>query len=209
MKPLKFERLVVPAEKSPPLNGQPFGPGQSSDQGVSVKQLIIFWGVNALFVPLVALVYIVVVAEGLRMQMSVFAMRLYKLPVPGAGLLRQYDGFDRLDLAVPMSLMLFIAVSYLWIRFWKEVGPHGGIMAKRDAFPVYFWMQVAVACIIVLFDAGIFYLGLIAKASSSWSGTSTVVPLAATILYAAGLAMLGAWHADHHDKRRLSGGYAQ
>lgn len=203
MKPLVFDRLEAPVEHSQLLNGRPQAPGRMAGPRKSTREKIIFWTLNALLMPLVGLVYVVVVAEGLRVQMSIFAMRLYKLPVPGAGLLRQYDGFDRLDLAIPMSLMLFVAVSYLWIRFWKESGVGGELGAKRKSLPLFFWMQVAVAAIIVLMDAGVFYMGLAAKASSGWSETPAFVPVAATVLYAAGLAMIGAWHADYHEKKNI------
>lgn len=203
MKPLTMERLDFPADRPKHLNGQayPYESKLKSPSSKTIKERCMFWLLNAIFLPIVALVYVVVVAEGLRVQMSIFAMRLYKLPVPGAGLLRQYDGFDRLDLAIPMSLMIFIAVSYIWVRFWKETGLGGELGAKRKSLPLYFWMQVAVAAIIVLMDAGVFYLGLAAKAASGWSETPAFVPVGATILYAAGLAMLGAWHADYHDQK--------
>lgn len=207
MIPLSFESLETGPDSIRSMNGRHVLSGNRRTPSTkSWKERCIFWALNAIFMPLVALVYVVVVAEGLRVQMSVFAMRLYKLPVPGAGLLRQYDGFDRLDLAVPMSLMLFVAVSYLWLRFWKETSISGNLGEKRKALPVFFWAQVAVALIIVLIDAGVFYMGLAAKSSSGWSETPAFVPLGATVLYAAGLAMLGAWHADYHDKKNIEEG---
>lgn len=199
MKPLRIDHLDQPPLIPSKLGNDSFNHIPSPWGGLT-WECIKFWLLNALFAPLVATVYVVIVAEGLRLQLSVFATRLYKLPVPGVGLLRQYDGFDRLDLAVVMSLMLFIAVTYLWIRIWNEIGPSGTLNQRRHALPIFFWLQVAIASVILLFDASIFYMGLQAKASSGWSQTSAIVPLVATVLYAAGLAMLGAWHAEHYER---------
>lgn len=161
-------------------------------------QRIVFWGTNAVFMPFVALCYLTIGAEGLRQMMSIFSMRLYKTPIPGAGLLRQYDGWDRVDLAMLMALLLFAAVTFIWIRVFTELMGFGNLAERRAKNPVLFFLLTTIVAIIVLGDCAIFYCGLEAKATSSWGDTPEYVPAIATIIYMAGLALIGAWHADYH-----------
>ena len=85
------------------------------------KESCVFWLLNLLILPLIATVYLAVSAAGLRLSLSLLNMKLYKLPIPGAGILRNYDGWDRLDLAMPLALLLFVAVSLLWGRIFRSL----------------------------------------------------------------------------------------
>lgn len=163
-----------------------------------LTQKITFWAINALVMPLVALCYLTISAEGLRQLMGIFSLRLYKLPVPGAGLLRQYDGWNRLDLSMLMGLLLFGAVTFIWIRIFSELMGFGQLAKSRKQNAALFYLLLVVVTIIVLGDCAIFYFGLEAKAASSWGETPKYVSVGATIIYMAGLALLGAWHADYH-----------
>ncbi len=59
----------------------------------TIKEQIFFWILNLILLPMVGICYLTVGAEGLRKLMGVFAMRLYKLPIPGAEFLQHYSGF--------------------------------------------------------------------------------------------------------------------
>lgn len=158
---------------------------------------VAFWGTNCLVMPLIAVCYLVVSAEGLRQMMPVFQTRLYTLPIPGIGTLAEYDGWDRADLAVLMSGLLFIIITIVWIKLFKLLMSDGDILAKRQSNPILFYTLSAVGSSILLGDAVLFFFGLDAKASSGWSNTHPSVPYLCTGLYLSLLAGVGAWHADY------------
>jgi len=164
----------------------------------TLNQRLVFWGANALVMPLVALCYLTVSAEGLRQTVGVMSMRLYKLPIPGAGLLREWDGWNRLDVSLVMALLMFVAVTYIWIRVFMVLLGGSSIPASRSSNPILFYLLATIIGIILLGDCAIFYFGLEAKASSGWGTTPSYLPAVATLLYMAGLALIGAWHADYH-----------
>jgi len=165
----------------------------------SIREVVSFWGLNIIVLPFVLICYETVGAEGLRQTMSVFQTRFYRLPLPGAGLLREYDGFNRLDLALPMAFVLFIAVTLLWVRVFKSLQNYGELDLQRKHNPILFYLVAAMVAIIVLGDAAIFYAGLSSTVASSWTEESSgSTALVATVIYSAGLALLGAWHADYH-----------
>lgn len=164
----------------------------------TLQQRLVFYSVNALVLPLVALCYLSISAEGLRQMMSVFAMRLYSLPVPGIGLMRQFDGWNRLDLAIVMSLLLYGAVSYIWFRTFKELMGFGELVSQRSSNPILVYLIASVVGVVILGDCFIFYYGLESKASSGWGNTPAFVPAAATLVYMSLLALVGAYHADYH-----------
>jgi len=159
---------------------------------------LMFVSANILLLPLVALIYVIVGAQGLREMMSIFETRLYRTPIPGAGILRQYDGLNRIDLAMCMGLLLFVIVSYIWVRVFLELRGVGHIAAQRTKNPAFFYCIVSIAAVILIGDAGLFYLGLASQTASGWFETPPYVPMAASVIYLAGLALLGAWHADQH-----------
>ena len=74
----------------------------------------------------------------------------------------------------------------------------GTFRAKLAGNPPLFWLLMSVVAIILVGDCVVFYLGLQTRASSSWTETPGYVPALATTLYMAGLALIGAWHADYH-----------
>jgi len=147
--------------------------------------------------PIVATIYAQVVAEGLRLLMPVFQLRLYKLPLPGAGVARDYDGFDRIDLAILMSLLLFLVVTWLWIRIFTELQGHGRVYQQRQQSPIVFALLSFIAFVIVAGDAMIFYVGLSTQSASGWTETPSYVAPIATLIYSCGLAMIGWWHSDY------------
>jgi len=130
--------------------------------------------------------------------LPVFQMRLYNLPIPGAGIARNYDGWNRLDLALLMSLLLFAVVSWLWYRVFTELLGFGTIWARRHSAPVVAYLLTGITVVLIAGDAFIFYVGLSSQTASGWSETPEYVAPAATIIYACGLAVLGWAHSDYH-----------
>jgi len=153
------------------------------------NQKLVFWGANLAAIPLIGLIYATVIAEGLRRLLPVFQMRLYNLPIPGAGIARNYDGWNRLDLALLMSLLLFAVVSWLWYRVFTELLGFGTIWARRHSAPVVAYLLTGITVVLI---------GLSSQTASGWSETPEYVAPAATIIYACGLAVLGWAHSDYH-----------
>ena len=100
---------------------------------------------------------------------------------------RQYDGFDRLDLAIVMSLLLFVVVTWLWNRVFSELQGFGSIVSRRKQSPIVFCLLSFIAVVILAGDALIFYVGLSSQSSSGWSETPSYVAPVATLIYSCGL----------------------
>lgn len=169
----------------------------------TVGQVVGFYGLNIIVLPLVVLCYLTVVAEGLRATMSVFQTRFHRLAIPGASYLRDLDGWDKLDLAIPMALVLFIALGLLWKKVFVFLQDGSLIAKQKHENPVLFYLMVGIVLIIVLGDAGIFYAGLSSTVASSWNENAGYIPAVATVIYGAGLALLGAWHADYYKSESI------
>lgn len=161
------------------------------------RERLIFWGANAVGMPLVALFALSLGAEGLKRTVGGFALKLYKLPIPGASRLEQYDGFARIDLAMVFALVLFVAVTFIWYRAFLELMGHGTLLEQRTTNPVLFFLLSGVAGVVVLGDCAMFYVGLASKTAGGWGATPFWVPAVATLLYLAGIALIGALHADY------------
>ena len=164
----------------------------------TIGQAIAFYGLNIIVLPLVVLCYLTVGAEGLRQTMGVFQTRCYRLAIPGASYLRDMDGWSKLDLAIPMALVLFIALGLLWKKVFVFLQDGSLITKQKQENPILFYLMVGIVLIIVLGDAGIFYAGLSSTVASSWNENAGYIPAVATVIYGAGLALLGAWHADYY-----------
>lgn len=169
----------------------------------TLGQRMSFIAWNFLLLPIVALIYLSVGSEGLRMTMPVLQTRLYKMPIPGANLLRTVDSLDKIDLSMVVALMLFVAVTALWIRIFRSLQDAGALAERHASNPVLSYLLAGISAIILLADAGIFYVGLSSQASSSWSETPWYVAPAATALFVAGTALIGAWHADHSQSSQV------
>lgn len=163
----------------------------------TIRQVLGFYIANLCVMPIVGLVYASIIADGIRLLLPIFRRRLYQLPIPGAGLARQYDGFDKADLAIIVSILLFGVITWLWSKIWVELLGFGSVLSQRERNPIVFMMLVGIAGVILVLDAGIFYYGLAAQTSSGWNNAPDFIVPAATLIYACGLAVLGWWHADY------------
>jgi len=162
------------------------------------KESFVFWLLNLLVLPLIATVYLAVSAAGLRLSLSLLNMKLYKLPIPGAGILRNYDGWDRLDLAMPLALLLFVAVSLLWGRIFRGLYDTTKTSIRRSHNPILFYLMAGLLATILIADASIFYIGLESHTGGSWSEAAKYAPAVATAVFVVTPALLAAFHADHH-----------
>lgn len=164
----------------------------------SFKDCIVFWTVNLIVVlPAILVVYLTIVAEGLRYLLGAFATPLSRTPIPGAGMLRDLDGWDRADIASVTALILSITVSYIWYRIFNELSGHGNLMGGQRSSIVGL-LLLAISLVLVVGDSLIFYCGISSQANTGWTETPAYVSVGATILYAVGLAFLGAYHSDYH-----------
>ena len=161
-------------------------------------QKLTFWGGNLLLTPLVCIVYITVIAQGLREMISVFCTRVYKLPLPGAKSLRDLQGWGDIDLAVVMSVLIFVVVSFIWIRVFKVLIGWSDLTDQGRPNLLLYGFLGFIAATILATDICLFYWGLAAKASSGWSDSPGYVAAVASVAYMASLALWGWWHADYH-----------
>ena len=169
----------------------------------TVGQNFWFFLLNLIVLPLVVLCYLTVGATGLRDTLDVFQFRLYRLPIPGASYLRDLDGWNKLDLAFPMALVLFIAMTILWKKVFQALHDPGNTMKQQKDNPILFYLMTSIIMIMVLGDAGIFYAGLSSTVDSSWNENSGYIAAVATVIYSAGLALIGAWHASWYQSEKV------
>ncbi len=163
----------------------------------TLKQRFVFWMANLLVLPVICLVYATIIADGLRVLLPIFQKRLYQLPIPGAGLARTYDGWNRADLAIVVSVLLFFVITWLWCRIFTELQGQGAIWSQRERSPLLFYLLAFIAGVIILLDAGLFYYGLESQTANGWTEAPDFVVPAATLIYCCGLALLGWWHSDY------------
>lgn len=173
------------------------GPPPYLPRRKTLKQRFVYALVNLMIMPIVCLVYSTIIADGIRILMPVFQKRLYQLPIPGAGLARLYDGWNRADLAIIVSILLFFVVTWLWCRIFTELQGYGPIWSQRESSPILFFLLSGIAGVIIFLDAGLFYYGLVSQTSNGWSDAPDTVVPAATLVYCCGLALLGWWHSDY------------
>ena len=79
------------------------------------------WLVKLVSIPILALIYWIVVAEGLRLMHPVFGTPLSKLPVPGFGLFARYQATYRFDLGHIAAMGIFMCSMILWVLIMKDL----------------------------------------------------------------------------------------
>jgi len=165
----------------------------STVQVLSVNWLLLLW--NALTLPSIGIIYTVVNAQGIRAHMPVFGIRLYKIPLPGFSMLRDYEGTYRLDFAHVFAFILLLTVWCLWIVIVRGLlYGHDEVADPRFHPTRYFTLVYSLAAIIIPGDAIIFYAGLSDRVDSLWAGPNAFVPIIATVIYMAILAFIGMVH---------------
>ena len=74
-----------------------------------------YWGWQIMTKLCLGLIYLAVIAEGLRYLIPPLGQKLWKIGIPGLDMLRDYESLYRLDLAMFFSLGILIAVFQLWV----------------------------------------------------------------------------------------------
>ena len=119
------------------------------------------WAWKIFTLPIIGIVYITLISEGLRLLIPVLGQKLYKFPLPFVSAMRNYHPWDRLDLAYFFSILLLIAVWYLWkvtlkvyLSYEGQAVPPGWDPAKYRGF------VLTIAVIILSADAFLFYFAM-------------------------------------------------
>jgi hypothetical protein len=128
--------------------------------------------------------YVSVMADGLRYLVPALGQKLYKLP--GLSFLQDYEATYRLDLAPLFALFLLLAVFWLWgriLRMWlfdpeeDDLGMPGANAAAARL------MILGLGLVILGADLLLFYISM---TQSTWGGTAfSVSALIATAAYVA------------------------
>lgn len=142
------------------------------------------WAWKVFTLPPMGVIYVAVISEGLRFLVPALGQKLWKLPIPGFSLLRDYEWSHRLDLAYFLALFLLVAVCVLWeLALALYLGfelPFERAVAKPDN---YRRLVVILAVAVLGGDACLFYC---AMTQLAWSGNSFSIPaLLATVCYLA------------------------
>lgn len=135
-------------------------------------------------IPVMVLLYVTMIAEGIRIKFSFWATPIYKIKgMPKA--FEQFDYLHRLDLALPASIGLLCLVWLSWdqlLQLW--IVPADFHIRPRQKPEVYKRIIVSVALTLLLFDAYMFYS---AMSFMGWGGKFSPTALLATIGYAVAL----------------------
>ena len=136
-----------------------------------------YWAWQGFTKPILGLIYLAVISEGLRLLVPVLGQRLSKLPALGS--LEDYETTYKLDLAPFFAVFLLIAVWHLWnkvIEFWIARDDDNS-WSNTDAHK--FLVRI-LAFTILGADAILFYASV---SQMGWSSTFSVSALVATAAY--------------------------
>ncbi|QDS92505.1 hypothetical protein FF011L_12510 [Roseimaritima multifibrata] len=156
-----------------------------------------YYAVNAIALPTGLIVSAEVSAAGLRSLLAVTQMPLSRLPISGAAQISQYQGIERLDLAILMAALLFAATAVLWANVFKCLAKPGQITADWKNRKAWLILRSVIAVTVLSSEAVLFYHGVAAEGGGGWTETPVYVPLVTSVLWIAAVAMLGAYHSDY------------
>jgi hypothetical protein len=131
--------------------------------------------------------YIAIITDGLRMVVPALGLKLYKLPLLGN--LREYEGWHRLDLALPAGMLLFALSNSLWCALLERWLYHDPSIDANGAFKSNHQKCLTVLGFVILFsDACLFYR---AMTFVGWGGQPlSLTALICTLTYMAVLVAL-------------------
>jgi hypothetical protein len=167
------------------------------------RKLLSFWLTNLCVLPPIFVIYTTIISDGIRKMMPAMGMKLSRLAFPGAGLAASYDGLNRVELAHGASALLFVVVTWLYIRIWDELQGYGPLRHQTKANPVLLYVLGTIAAVVIAADAWLFWAGMSTSANSGWADTPDLVAPVATVLYSCGLAIIGWWHSEHRNYGRI------
>lgn len=135
-------------------------------------------------IPVMVLLYVAMIAEGIRLKFPFTAIPFYKIKGMPKGL-EQFDYLHRVDLALPASIGLLFLVWAFWehiLKLW--VVPQDFHVRPRQKPEAYKRVVVILGVALLLFDSYMFYS---AMTFMGWGGKFSATALLATIGYAAAL----------------------
>jgi hypothetical protein len=156
--------------------------------GVNYKSLMF----TAIVIPVLGLIYWIVNSQGLRLSISIFATKLYDIPLPGFSFLARYKGVDDLDLAHVFAIFMLFAVWFLTVRLLKMfLFGYEADARLNNTFHKGFLYSVS--AVVILADLVMFYQGIL---DQTWGFGSAggLTPAIATIGYTGLLAFLAYVH---------------
>lgn len=148
----------------------------------TLKFKAVAWKVFTL--PPIMIVYIMLVAPGLRFIAPEFGVKLHKFPLPGFSYLRHYEGFDRMDLAHIFAVIMLVAVWYFLLKLMTIVFDDKFYFANKswNSEP-YSWFVLAAGLVLLVIDCVLFYTSLTCH-GSVWGGSVfSFSATLATLLY--------------------------
>lgn len=142
------------------------------------------WGWHLLTKVVLGIIYIAIIADGLRYLFPAFGMKLWK--IPGFGELKNYEGTYKLDIAPFLALFLMIAVFTFWhllVRMWlrrewertEDENPYGWNGENHSI------LILSVGGLTLAADLIIFYIAVV---QTGWAGAVfSFTALIATVAY--------------------------
>ena len=190
---------VLPAEQT---GGDKAVPEQSPRRRKPLKEVLQFWALNAVLGSIIAVVYLSVGAAGITEVLPITQQRLHQLPIPAIERLQNYSGWNRVSLALIFAAGLCLAVSLLWIRIFACLQDAGSLTRKRRDQPVLFYLHTFICATVIGVDSALFFIGL-STSTVGWADTPIYVPILATLLFTASLALWGSWHCDFKNSSKV------
>lgn len=136
--------------------------------------------------PPIMIVYIMLVAPGLRFIAPEFGVKLHKFPLPGFSYLRHYEGFDRIDLAHIFAVIMLVAVWYFLLKLMTIVFADQFFFAdKRWNSGPYSWFVLGTGLALLAIDCLLFYTSLTCHGSVFGGAVFSFSATLATALYLA------------------------
>ncbi len=131
---------------------------------------------------LLGIVYFVLIAEGIRQVLPTLGIKLSK--IPGLGLLSEYEGIHKLDLAHLLSIIILIFAWIQWrelLLVWLSPEPEQSAFGWRPRR--HQEITVILAAVVLISDGLLFYS---AMADLAWNGSwFSITAFIATVVYVA------------------------
>ena len=139
---------------------------------------------NGISLPIVAVIYWTVNSDGVRAQLPILGMRLYKLPLPFVSHLQDFEATYRLDLAHVFVMVLLFAVWYV-LRSLIRIYLFGFDQdCKREIDQDRHQnLMIGIGIILMTGDLFIFYQGLSSNFYGWQEETNFITSLVSTIVY--------------------------
>lgn len=128
------------------------------NQMIAIIKRLAWWILKMLGM---GLIYVSVIAEGLRTLIPPMGQKLWK--VPGLAALKDYEGTYKLDIAPIMAVFIFIAVTVLWdeiLELWLlKLPEHGHWRLDNREMLIVSLGTLVLGADIILFYSGLSQLG--------------------------------------------------